>query len=281
MDSHKSGGRWGTVAALVMRRPGLSVAAKAVYAALATYADRHGWIWTRQETIATDLERSRAWVNAAISELEGQGLLRHDRQFIEGRQRASRYRLLDGLPRGVPASSGRQAYQDAQVSEEGDSAVEPTDTTQHEGFEESLSAASAREPMDHPNQVNEVPSDWVPSSDDVAWARAKHPGLDVLRFTEGFILSCQAKGYRYANVGAAWRRWLADPKGRLPLLPIPSAATTSSKDHSHDRSNQQRRPTSYAEQQADLLASNAAAESRVLERIMARRSGGHNAEYPA
>ena len=75
MDAHHMGSRWGTVSASVMRRPGLSVAAKTVYAALATYADRAGWIWVRQETIASDLERSRAWVHAAIAELEGQGIV--------------------------------------------------------------------------------------------------------------------------------------------------------------------------------------------------------------
>ena len=69
MDAQSKGSRWGTVSASVMRRPGLSVAAKTVYAALSTYADRAGWIWVRQETIASDLERSRAWVHAAIAEL--------------------------------------------------------------------------------------------------------------------------------------------------------------------------------------------------------------------
>lgn len=99
MDAQYMGSRWGTVAASIMRRPGISVAAKAVYAALATYADRAGWIWVRQETIANDLGRSRAWVHAAISNSSPRHALLHDRQFIEGRQRASRYRLLDGLTR--------------------------------------------------------------------------------------------------------------------------------------------------------------------------------------
>ena len=101
MDAQHQGGRWGTVAAAVMRRSGLSVAAKAVYSTLATYADQNGWIWAKQQTIAGDLDRSRAWIHAAISELEEQGLLQHERQYIEGRQRASRYRLLDGLSRGA------------------------------------------------------------------------------------------------------------------------------------------------------------------------------------
>jgi Helix-turn-helix domain len=131
MDAHHMGSRWGTVSASVMRRPGLSVAAKAVYAALATYADRAGWIWVRQETIAADLERSRAWVHAAISELEGQGLILHDRQYLEGRQRASRYRLLDGLARRAGDAADP-------VSEETDAAVQPADTNHHDESKDSL-----------------------------------------------------------------------------------------------------------------------------------------------
>src|SRR4051812_40662881 len=42
MDVSVQGGRWGIIAAAVMRRPGLTLAAKAVYATLATYADRQG-----------------------------------------------------------------------------------------------------------------------------------------------------------------------------------------------------------------------------------------------
>lgn len=131
MDAHPSGGRWGTVSASVMRRPGLS-AAKTVYATLSTYAGRAGWIWVRQETIASDLERSRSWVHAAIAELEGQGIVQHDRQYIEGRQRASRYRLRDGLPRDAGAAS-------AAVSEKNDSAVQSADTSHYDEPKDSLS----------------------------------------------------------------------------------------------------------------------------------------------
>jgi hypothetical protein len=198
-----------------MRRPGLSVAAKTVYASLATYADRNGWIWVRQETVAADLERSRTWVHAAVAELEGQGLLRHDRQYVEGRQRASRYRLLDGLTRGTGAAEAASA--------DADSAVRPTDTTHHEE-DSGLSlpaAACAEEGGDDPAARGEPilpPPDWMPTPEDTAWALSRHPQLDVLSFTENFILSCRARGYRYADLSAAWRRWLLEPKGRLPTI---------------------------------------------------------------
>ena len=147
----QEGGRWGIVAASVMRRPGLSVAAKATYSALATYADRNGWIWVRQSTLAADLERSRPWVLAALAELESAGLLQHERRFVEGRQRASRYRLLDGITR-FPAANDQpdlDVDQDLaglaeQVSDVRDSGVSRPDTNHNEDSSLSLSLSYAR-----------------------------------------------------------------------------------------------------------------------------------------
>ncbi len=263
MGAHQMGSRWGTVAASVMRRPGLSVAAKAVYAALATYADRIGWIWVRQETIAADLERSRAWVHAAISELEEQGLLLHDRQYIEGRQRASRYQLQDGLAR-------RRTDDDtdlAEVSEQADAAVKPADTGHHDESKDSFSD-SAREP------AAQVPADWVPTVDDMAWARSRHPNLDILAFTESFVLSCRAKGYRYADPSAAWRRWLIEPKGKLPQLP---AATAPAQEPTHETRTANPRNRGSANPSTPSSRSLADANHRraaaCLDRLMGRRTG--------
>jgi hypothetical protein len=291
MDAQHQGGRWGTVAAAVMRRSGLSVAAKAVYSTLATYADQNGWIWAKQQTIAGDLDRSRAWIHAAICELEEQGLLQHERQYIEGRQRASRYRLLDGLSRGALSRGTSPTKGDDQeterlLSEAADSAVEPADTNQDEGFISSLPESErkppfGRNPMDEARleiratDPAEVPADWVPNLNDVAWARLRHPNLDVPRFTESFVLSCRAKGYRYVDVSAAWRRWLTDPKGRLPLVPITSDATAR-KEISHDRSRQYRPAPDSAGHDA-LKERNAATADRVLERLLGRRAGHHTA----
>lgn len=63
-----------------------------------------------------------------------------------------------------------------------------------------------------------LPDDWTPSPKSVSWAMARVPDLDVLRFTETFILSCNARGYRYACPDSAWRRWLIEPKTALPRL---------------------------------------------------------------
>jgi hypothetical protein len=260
-----------------MRRPGLSAAAKTVYAALSTYADRAGWIWVRQETIASDLERSRGWVHAAIAELEGQGIVQHDRQYIEGRQRASRYRLRDGLPREASATA----------SEKSDSAVQSADTSHYDESKDSLSSEegenSRQKPADR-EPATHVPADWVPTAADIAWATARHPSLDVLAFTEAFVLSCHAKGDRYSDVSAAWRRWLVEPKAKLPTVKPPP-----SKTHSKNRFNQdqeQRHDDSRPHlgyrgfspapeprlSATDLAKLNADRAADCLERIMGRRA---------
>jgi hypothetical protein len=268
MGAHIVGSRWGTVAASVMRRPGLSVAAKAVYAALATYADRVGWIWVRQETIASDLERSRAWVHAAIAELEEQGLLLHDRQYIEGRQRASRYQLQDGLAR-------RRTDDDAdlaEVSEQADAAVKPADTSHHDESKDSFSS-TAREP------AAPVPADWVPTVDDIAWARSRHPNLDILAFTESFVLSCRAKGYRYADPSAAWRRWLIEPKGKLPQLPL----VTPAQEPTHETRSAKPRNRGPAHPSVpaggSLSDDNRRRAAACLDRLMGRRAGDPSAGH--
>jgi hypothetical protein len=286
MDAHHMGSRWGTVSASVMRRPGLSVAAKTVYAALSTYADRAGWIWVRQETIASDLERSRAWVHAAIAELEGQGLILHDRQYIEGRQRASRYRLRDGLPReacGAASTVSEEAV--STVSEESDSAVQPADTSHYDESQDSLPRAGGESRGTRNGKGQEpatVPSGWVPTAADIAWAMARHPDLDVLAFTETFVLSCRAKGYRYSDPSAAWRRWLIEPKGRLPLRspPFPEAVSNHHHDqdqpHDDGRSNRGHRgfatTSSSRSSGAGLAERNADHAAACLERIMGRRA---------
>jgi biotin operon repressor len=292
MDAHHMGSRWGTVSASVMRRPGLSVAAKTVYAALSTYADRAGWIWVRQETIASDLERSRAWVHAAIAELEGQGLILHDRQYIEGRQRASRYRLRDGLPREARETVGT-------VSEKTDAAVQPADTNHHDESKDSLWHSVGESPGEAGQGINGDPPepcpaslhasaspdgiapDWVPTAADVAWEKARHPNLDVLAFTETFVLSCRAKGYRYSDPSAAWRRWLIEPKGRLPLLRAlsPKAASKQDTDHDDRRPNDRHRGSSRPSRPSSsgLAERNAERAAACLERILGRRAAAASA----
>jgi hypothetical protein len=224
----------------------------------------------RQETIAADLERSRAWVHAAIAELEEQGLLLHDRQYIEGRQRASRYRLQDGVARRRSDDAESEAQE---VSEQADAAVKPADTSHHDESKDSFSGF-ARE------SAELVPADWVPTVDDMAWARSRHPNLDILAFTETFVLSCQAKGYRYADPSAAWRRWLIEPKGKLPQLTAP---TTSDQESAHEDRTAKPRNRGSANPSTPSGGSLADANHRraaaCLDRLMGRRTGDPSAGH--
>jgi hypothetical protein len=238
-------------------------------------------------------------VLAALAELESAGLLQHERRFVEGRQRASRYRLLDGITR-FPAANDQPdldvdqdlpdqdlAGSAEQVSDVRDSGVSRPDTNHNEDSSLSLSGAGERETdrnQDFLGKEEEpagsVPLDWVPTAADVIWAKGKHPKLNVLVFTERFVLTCRAKGYRYADPSAAWRRWLIEPKGRLPLLPSPPLPRTADQDSRHDRpANHHTRQhrssaTEFASAGPSLAERNDAHAAATLERIMARRARG-------
>jgi hypothetical protein len=107
----------------------------------------------------------------------------------------------------------------------------------------------------------DIPADWVPTAADVAWARSRCPNLDILAFTENFVLACCAKGYRYADASAAWRKWLVEPKGRLPTIELRPGA---SRLHPHTGAGQGRGGPPLAER-------NAAIAQACLDRINARR----------
>jgi len=110
-------------------------------------------------------------------------------------------------------------------------------------------------------QGDSVPSDWVPTAADAAWAKARCPDLDVVAFTETFVLTCRAKGYRYADISAAWRRWLVEPKGRLPLIRIAVASSPPGRPAS--RETEPAKPS--------LAEANSAIAQACLDRINARR----------
>jgi len=99
--------RWGRISAAVLRRPDLDLGTKAVYCALAAYADDEGWCWPLQATLARDLGRSRPWINEQLAKLEAAGLLLHERRSWadRGLQRGSRYRLLDDIHGAEPVAS--------------------------------------------------------------------------------------------------------------------------------------------------------------------------------
>ena len=68
-----------------------------------------------------------------------------------------------------------------------------------------------------------IPGDFCLTEDLIAYAAKK--GITnrkkLENFTEGFVLSCQAKQYKYANFGSAWKNWLRKEieKGTLEIDP--------------------------------------------------------------
>jgi hypothetical protein len=252
--------RWGIVAFNVIHDRQLSVCARMVYTSMATRAARNGHLEVCQLTMARDIGRSRAWVNAGAQELEACGLVTVERRFVGRIQRSSRYVLIDGLRSvgvrtgdsgavgestsvpavepgdhgdgpdkgeirrqpatirdgqpadGKPHSTDRLHCQPADTSHESQIHISLSDGCERAG--RSMDQGSAAPPVDAPA----IGPDWRPADDDLAWARARMPDLDTEAFTQAFVLTCLAKGYRYADPGFGWRLWIADPKKPLPTL---------------------------------------------------------------
>lgn len=261
--------RWGIVAFNVIHDKQLSVCARMVYTSMATRAARNGHLEVCQLTMARDIGRSRAWVNAGAQELEISGLVRVERRYVGRIQRSSRYVLIDGLrsagertadsesvgettsvPAGGPEDKGDDPCGTMCKSADGAADQQatrrqPTDTSHESQIHTSLPDGRERadRSMDQDSAANPVDApaigpDWRPSEDDLAWARDRMPDLDTEAFTQAFVLTCLAKNYHYADPSFGWRLWIADPKKPLPTLrPTPQSKhqTPAFGDSSRDR----------------------------------------------
>jgi hypothetical protein len=272
--------RWGIVAFNVIHDKQLSIGARMVYTSMATRAARNGQLQVCQLTMAKDIGRSRAWVNAGAQELEACGLIRVERRYVGRIQCSSRYVLLDGLrSAGAEAtdsgSVGKTTTAPAgELEDQGDGPDEtmcqpaairdgqPTARAadQHAARRQLTAASRQRADTSHESQIHiplpdgrvranrsmdpglaahpvnapAIDPGWRPGEDDMAWARARMPDLDIAAYTENFVLTCLAKGYRYADPSFGWRLWIADPKKPLPTLAF-KPQTPISGDSSHDR----------------------------------------------
>ncbi|GEO41981.1 hypothetical protein SAE02_61290 [Skermanella aerolata] len=227
-----------------------------VYTSLSTHRTADGHFECCQATVAANLKRSRGWVHAGASELERRGFISIERVFMDGLQRPSRYRLLDGMGRShsvsdadspvhpvgqTPADDGKVPgatdEDDRRIEEDGRcqpaaasrqpaaARCQPADTSQESQIQDSLSqgrAGEAHYPGTERSRETEadpvIPPDWRPNPDDVAWALELNHRLDIEAFTARFVLACRAGNYRYADFRAAWRLWLIDPRKPLPLI---------------------------------------------------------------
>lgn len=219
------GGRWGRIPAWWLTHPAVDADGLAVLAALSTYANAKGECWPSQATLATALKRSRSTVNRILGHLADAGVIAVEpRHSASGGRLSCLYRLRlvpgDG-PIVAPAPDRTPSNRTATAQPRDKDVAEPDSRCasarqEQPGFEQTPYPLTARAPA----TAHDVPDDWTPNATDLAWAGERFAGIDLQRHVEGFLLRCQAHGYRYRDVGAAWRAWLAQDAamGKAPRL---------------------------------------------------------------
>jgi hypothetical protein len=233
--------RWGRIPAWWLDHPDLDADGFAVLAALATFADEHGVCWPSQSTLAAKLKRSRPTINRILQGLADLGLLsiehRHGR---DGARLSCRYRL------GFTRDPGATAPVEPRLNRD-DSRPDapcPTASQKHVQPEQNPDSHTGCERTERGyRDMCAVPQDWTPGTDDLAWAGIHHGDVDLVRHVQGFVLRCQAHGYRYRDIGAAWRAWLIQDAaiGKAPRtkmvspLVTPSTSARSIRDNAPER----------------------------------------------
>jgi hypothetical protein len=124
-----------------------------------------------------------------------------------------------------------------------------------------------------------VPADGQPDAADRAWLAEHRPDLEAGTMTAIFVCGCRARGLRYADLSAAWRRWaLAERTPTRRSTASASAGVTASASPFTSASispvtadTAPPRGRSWTERQAARQARNAAVGSQVLASMLARR----------
>lgn len=228
----ESNNRWGKIPAWWLDHPDLDADGFAVLAALATFANENGVCWPSQSTLAAKLKRSRPTINRILQRLHDIGLVTIEhRRGRDGSRLSCLYQLrVAQTEEDVPRAAGNQApLRPVAAGDRDDSPVNapcPAPSQEHRHPEQNPDslASGGRGP------ACVVPADWMPNADDLAWARSGFGTVDLSRHVEGFVLRCQAHGYRYRDISAAWRAWLAQDvaAGKAPtVIPTPSGGTAA------------------------------------------------------
>jgi len=228
--------RWGRIPAWWLDHPGLEADGFAVLAALATFADDSGQCWPSQSTLAAKLKRSRPTVNRIIQGLSDLGLvvIEH-RRGRDGARLSCLYRLRF-IPLGTDGQEADRrdtTVKDRPVptADRDDSATHipcPPASQEQVQFKQIPDSHASGGPTETQagteagvqTRPQDVAEGWMPTADDLAWARARHAEIDLGRHVEGFILRCRAHGYRYRDISSAWRAWLSQDAavGKAPTL---------------------------------------------------------------
>ncbi|KAA0679760.1 helix-turn-helix domain-containing protein [Roseomonas genomospecies 6] len=224
-------GRWGRIPAWWLGHPAIDADGLAVLAALATYANARGECWPSQATLAAALKRSRSTVNRILGHLAESGVIEMEaRRSASGGRLSCLYRLRlvpgEGPIPAAGAEEGRAGKPPgkppvqpvAKDVASADSPCAPMRQEQPES-EQTPDSHASRGPAQAVT-AGFVPEDWAPDAGDRAWAEARFAGVDLDRHAEGFRLRCRAHGYRYRDVGAAWKAWLAQDAaaGKAPMI---------------------------------------------------------------
>lgn len=233
--------RWGKIPAWWLDHPDLDADGFAVLAALATFADETGVCWPSQSTLAAKLKRSRPTVNRILQRLDDIGLVGIEhRRGRDGARLSCRYRLrLDRDEETVAGAAVCPVREDDRDDSDTDAPC-PAPSQEQLQSEQILDshAPGVRGP------VRDVPADWMPTTDDLAWAGSRFGTVDLGRHVEGFVLRCQAHGYRYRDISAAWRAWLAQDAaaGKAPSrsAAIFAGPTGAAAGHSRRSAGEQR-----------------------------------------
>jgi hypothetical protein len=117
-----------------------------------------------------------------------------------------------------------------------------------------------------------VPADWWPDAGDVAWLAAHRPDLDAGHMTAVFVCGARARGLRYADPSAAWRRWALAERASSRR---PTATCEPPRDF---RDAPRPMPSARSAHHAAQEARNAAIGREVLASMMARRGMDAGAE---
>ncbi|MDQ2105135.1 helix-turn-helix domain-containing protein [Azospirillum isscasi] len=224
-------GRWGRIPAWWLGHPDIDADGLAVLAALATYANARGECWPSQATLATALKRSRSTVNRILGQLAEAGVIGMEaRRSASGGRLSCLYRLRlvpgEGPIPAAGAEEGRTRMPPVPPAAKdvapADSPCAPVRQEQPES-EQTPDSHASRGP------AQDVPDGWMPDAADRAWAEIRFAGVDLDRHAEGFRLRCRAHGYRYRDVGAAWKAWLAQDAaaGKAPMLRTAASSATA------------------------------------------------------
>lgn len=233
--------RWGKIPAWWLDHPDLDADGFAVLAALATFADEQGVCWPSQSTLAAKLKRSRPTVNRILQRLDDIGLVTIEhRRGRDGSRLSCLYRLRIERNGGVVAEAAARTVPADDRDDSVANAPCPAPSQEHlhpEQIPDSLASGER-------GLAQGVSADWMPTTDDLAWARSRFGDVDLGQHVEGFVLRCQAHGYRYRDVSAAWRAWLVQDAaaGKAPTAKaaVPAGTTAPTFSRARESAAEQR-----------------------------------------